>query len=68
MHRYLILFLGLTSICFGQGRGSPEDEIPNFDLEDYYIEPKFTVQIGFRGLTGAETSFSGNGFYWHPHG
>ena len=61
MHRYLLLFLGLSSICFGAGRGSPEDEIPNFDLDDYYIEPKFSMHVGFRGITGAKTSFSGTG-------
>lgn len=62
MHRYLLLFLGLTSICFGAGRGSPEDEIPNFNLDDYYIEPKFNMNLGFRGLSGAKTAFRGNGF------
>lgn len=61
MHRYLLLFLGFASISFGAGRGSPEDEIPNFDLDDYYVEPKFTMQVGFRALTGAKTAFSGTG-------
>jgi len=61
MHRYLLLFLGLVSICFGAGRGSPEDEIPNFDLDDYYVEPKISMHVGFRGLTGAKTAFSGQG-------
>ncbi len=61
MHRYLLLFLGLTSVCFGAGRGNPEDEIPNFDLDDYYVEPKFSMHVGFRGLTGAKTSFGGTG-------
>lgn len=61
MPRFLLLFLALSSICFGAGRGSPEDIIPNFDLDDYYIEPKFSMHVGFRGLTGAETAFSGTG-------
>jgi len=62
MHRYLLLFLGLSSICFGAGRGSPEDEIPNFNLDDYYVEPKFSMHVGVRALTGAKTAFRGTGF------
>jgi hypothetical protein len=62
MHRYLLTFLALSSISFGAGRGNPEDEIPNFDLDDYYVEPKFSMHIGFRGLTGPKTAFRGTGF------
>lgn len=60
IQRYLIVFLGLLSFCHGQS-GNPEDAIPNFDLDDYYVEPKFTMHVGVRMLSGAKTSFGGQG-------
>jgi hypothetical protein len=36
-----------------------QDEIPIFDLDDYLLEPKMKIGVGFRALTGQKTSFSG---------
>src|SRR5690606_40906067 len=57
--RILFLFLGLTAICRAQS--NPEDEIPIFNLDDYYEEPKMTLSVGMRLLGGSKAAFSGNG-------
>lgn len=57
--RLLILFLGLTALCRAQT--NPEDEIPIFNLDDYYEEPKLTLAVGMRLLGGSKAAFSGNG-------
>lgn len=51
-----LLFLVLAATC----RAQDEDAIPMFDLYDYYVEPKMTMSIGFRGLSGPKLSFSGS--------
>lgn len=53
---YCVLFLVLAAIGRAQ---SGEDSIPIFDLDDFYVEPKMTMSIGFRGLSGPKLSFSG---------
>lgn len=58
--RSLLVFLSLATLCAGQG--NPADEIPDFDLEDYYVEPKMTLHVGVRALTGSKTAFGGQGF------
>ncbi len=55
---YCLVFLALASICAAQS--NPEDTIPIFNLDDYYVEPKMTMSVGFRGLTGPKVSFSGS--------
>lgn len=53
---YCALFLVLAAMCRAQ---SGEETIPIFDLDDYYVEPKMTMSVGFRGLSGPTMSFSG---------
>ncbi len=56
---YLLVFLGLTTFCRAQS--NPEDEIPNFNLDDYFVEPKMSLSVGVRALTGSKVSFAGGG-------
>ncbi len=43
-------------------RRAPPVEIPDFsNLDEYIYEPKSTVTFGFRYISGAKTSFSGQG-------
>lgn len=43
-------------------RRAPPVEIPDFsNLDEYIYEPRSTVTLGFRHLSGAKTSFSGQG-------
>ena len=43
-------------------RAQPPTEIPDFsNLDEFIYEPKSTVTLGFRHLSGAKTSFSGKG-------
>lgn len=43
-------------------RRAPPTEIPDFsNLDEYVYEPKSTVTFGFRRLSGAKTSFFGQG-------
>ncbi|MFZ9683110.1 MAG: hypothetical protein ACO3DQ_07905 [Cephaloticoccus sp.] len=59
MKRFLsILFLGLAASAYAQ---NPEDEIPNFDLDDFYVEPKFSLSVGTRLLSGSSIGFGGTG-------
>ncbi|MBP6506386.1 MAG: hypothetical protein KA257_02375 [Opitutaceae bacterium] len=55
---YCLVFLCLASLCTAQS--NPEDAIPVFNLDDYYVEPKMTLSVGFRALTGPKLSFSGS--------
>lgn len=55
---YPILALGLTALVHAQ---NPENEIPDFDLDDFYVEPKFSLSVGSRLLGGSEVSFGGQG-------
>lgn len=54
---YCVFFLVLAAAGRAQ---SGEDTIPVFDLDDYYVEPKMTLSVGFRGLSGPKMSFSGS--------
>ena len=56
---YLLVFVGLASLASAQS--NPEDEIPIFNLDDYYVEPKFSLSVGVRALSGSKTSFGGHG-------
>lgn len=56
---YWLVFLGLATLCAAQS--NPEDEIPTFNLDDYYVVPKFTMSIGARVLTGSKATFGGSG-------
>lgn len=55
---YLLAFLTLASLCSAQ---NPEDEIPDFDFDDYFVEPKFSLSVGVRALSGSKASFAGQG-------
>src|SRR5690606_32981919 len=55
---FLILSLGLTASVYAQ---NPEDEIPDFNLDDFYVEPKFSLSVGTRLLDGASVGFGGSG-------
>lgn len=54
---YGIFFLALFAATAAH---SQRDEIPIFDLDDYLLEPKMKISVGFRALTGQKTSFSGS--------
>src|ERR1044071_2636272 len=48
-------------------RRAPPIEIPDFsNLDEYIYEPKSTVRLGFRHLSGAKTRFSGQGHIPSP--
>ncbi len=66
--KYLRLALLLSTSAFGlvyaedEERRAPPTEIPDFsNLDEYIYEPKSTVHMGVRHLSGAKTSFSGQG-------
>lgn len=66
--KYLRLVLVLSAAAPGlvhaqdEERRAPPTEIPDFsNLDEYIYEPKSTVIIGVRHLSGAKTSFSGQG-------
>ncbi|MDO8542530.1 MAG: hypothetical protein Q7S40_18980 [Opitutaceae bacterium] len=67
--KYLRLVLLLSAATHGlafaqdeEQRRAPPTEIPDFsNLDEYIYEPKSTVIIGVRHLSGAKASFSGQG-------
>lgn len=51
-----------TAFAQDEERRAPPVEIPDFsNLDEYVYEPKNTLTIGIRRLSGAKTSFSGQG-------
>jgi len=57
----IVTVLGLVHAQEEERRGPPV-EIPDFsNLDEYIYEPKSTVRFGFRYISGAKTSFSGQG-------
>lgn len=60
----LIAFASILGLVHAQDeeRRGPPVEIPDFsNLDEYIYEPKSTVRFGFRYISGAKTSFSGQG-------
>src|SRR5688572_27458742 len=60
----LVVFASALGLAHAQDeeRRAPPVEIPDFsNLDEYIYEPKSTVTLGIRRLTGAKTSFSGQG-------
>jgi hypothetical protein len=62
----LVVFAAAVSLARAQdedqSRRTPPVDIPDFsNLDEYIYEPKSTVTLGFRHLSGAKTSFSGKG-------
>lgn len=62
----LLLALFATAASLGHAqdeeRRAPPVEIPDFsNLDEYIYEPKSTVTLGMRRLSGAKTSFAGQG-------
>lgn len=60
----LVAFATAVSLVRAQDeqRAQPPTEIPDFsNLDEFIYEPKSTVTLGFRHLSGAKTSFSGKG-------
>jgi hypothetical protein len=67
----LVVFASALSLARAQdedqSRRTPPVEIPDFsNLDEYIYEPKSTVTLGFRHLSGAKTSFSGSGKILSP--
>ncbi len=65
-HLRLALFTAVSSLGLAHAqdeeRRGPPVEIPDFsNLDEYIYEPKSTVRFGFRYVSGAKTSFSGQG-------
>jgi len=52
-------FRCLAFLAFATLAHAQQDEIPIFDLDDYYVEPRMNLSFGFRGLTGPKLSFIG---------
>ena len=60
----LVAVASTLGVAFAQDeeRRAPPVEIPDFsNLDEYIYEPKSTVRFGFRYMSGAKTSFSGQG-------
>ncbi|HUR56666.1 MAG TPA: hypothetical protein VM029_03080, partial [Opitutaceae bacterium] len=60
----LVVFASAAGMALAQDeeRRAPPVEIPDFsNLDEYIYEPKSTVTLGMRRLSGAKTSFSGQG-------
>ena len=61
----VIVAASIAGVAFAQdeeARRAPPVEIPDFsNLDEYIYEPKSTVRFGFRYISGAKTSFSGQG-------
>jgi hypothetical protein len=60
----LIAIVSTAGLAYSQDeeRRAPPVDIPDFsNLDEYIYEPKSTVQFGFRYLSGAKTSFAGQG-------
>ena len=53
-HFRCLALLGFASFAYAQ-----QDEIPIFNLDDYYVEPRMNLSVGFRALTGPKLSFIG---------
>lgn len=67
-----LLFACVFSLVRAQdddNRQKPPTEIPDFsNLDEYIYEPKSTVQLSFRHLSGAKTQFFGTGTILAPEG
>lgn len=66
LNRLAPFFFLCALAAFGQDEQqrpptNPEDLNLDFGLEEYIYEPKFTMTIGFRQLSGAKSSFTGSG-------
>src|SRR5215207_4290828 len=60
----LVTFVSVVGLASAQEeeRRAPPVEIPDFsNLDEYIYEPKSVVTFGFRYVSGAKTSFSGQG-------
>src|SRR5882724_4012120 len=61
----LALFLLTATAALAQSESEPAPpEMPSnltFDTDVYFVEPKFTLYFGVRGLSGTKTSFHGTG-------
>ncbi len=60
----LVTFASSLGVAYAQDeeRRGPPVEIPDFsNLDEYIYEPKSTVTFGFRYISGAKTSFGGQG-------
>jgi hypothetical protein len=65
----LIVFVSALGLARAQDeqRGVPPTEIPDFsNLDEYIYEPKSTLIVGARFLSGAKTQFSGKGMLAAP--
>lgn len=65
IHRFaFIALLSTAAAALAQDdeRRAPPVEIPDFsNLDEYIYEPRSTLRFGFRYMSGAKTSFSGQG-------
>src|SRR6187549_785329 len=60
----LVAFASTLGIALAQDeeRRAPPVEIPDFsNLDEYIYEPKSVMTFGFRYISGAKTSFAGQG-------
>jgi len=47
--------------------GNPDEDIPDFsNLDEFIYQPKSNATLGIRYISGAKTSFSGNGYLAAP--
>lgn len=52
-------FRCLALLAFASFAYAQQDEIPIFNLDDFYVEPRMNLSVGFRALTGPKLSFIG---------
>ncbi|MCW5548758.1 MAG: hypothetical protein KIT44_07325 [Opitutaceae bacterium] len=57
----LLLGCLLSLLLAASALRAQQDEIPVFDLDEYLLDPKMKISIGFRALAGQKASFSGAG-------
>lgn len=56
------LFAGLAALHAQEGQGGQQDEIiTDFGIDEYIYQPKYTLRIGARQLSGTKSSFAGRG-------
>ncbi len=58
MKKSSLAALLLLTASAGFAQQKPDENL-TFDTDDFIHEPKFTISVGYRGISGAKTTFSG---------
>ena len=57
----LLFTAGFAALRAQDGPPPQEEIITDFGLDEYIYTPKFTLNLGIRGISGAKASFTGHG-------